>query len=57
MLKKKKKFDKKFIIKLNNYEDEIFLINIIEDETNIVFAIINFIKNFVINITRSFKKL
>ena len=48
--------DKRFIVELNNLQDEMLLTNIIKNNANVIYAIINSSKNFVKNAIKLFQK-
>ena len=47
---------KRFIIELNDFQNEILLTDIIKNDANFVYAIINLFENFVNNVIKSPKK-
>ena len=47
---------KKFIIELSDFQNEVLLTNIIKDDANSIYAIINSFENFVNNIIKSLEK-
>ena len=48
--------NKKFIIKPDNFRDEVILINITQDKVNFIYAVIHIFDDFIQSVIRSSKE-